>query len=252
VREEEVMDKGKTISRGALIMKKKTLYFVGGIILGIAVVIFIAAYIFIGSPKDLGVKYSKADLESANKKLGVQFLELNGVSDPKESLKMTGKKEVNTVLTGPELTALMNYRSDSWKYYPASDVQMKVNDDGSVELSGRLNSNLFVQYSEATDMPEKYRSFIADKIKLSPIKPAFYIKGAGEISNGKVATGEITSAKIGAISLPVDWFKNNDDFVKGFVEDRILKAGITAQSVRIEGGALSFKGSVPESVAAQK
>ena len=92
-----------------------------------------------------------------------------------------GQKLIDTQITESELTALLNQPSTQWKNYPVSDVQIKINTDGSVEMTGKIIASRFEAYSEATNLPEKYKSLIVDKANLVPVNPSFDYKGYYEI-----------------------------------------------------------------------
>jgi len=218
------------------------LVIVGIIVLGVVGVVISAT-----TPQDLGVKYTKADLESVNAKLGIHYNSLVSSTDPVASLNISGKKALDTQLTESELTALLNQPSSQWKNYPVSDVQLRINPDGSVEMTGRFIANRFNAYSTATHLPEKYKSLIADKANLVPVNPSFYYKGDLGIKNGQV-DGGMSDLKVGPVSVPNDWTAHNQDFVDGFVQDRLQSAGMTVDSATFTDGKLNIKGSVPETI----
>jgi hypothetical protein len=230
-------------------MKKhfKKLY----IVLGVIALIIIGAVVVLTVPKSLGVKYTKADLLSVNNKLGIDYGALPYSIDPASSLKISGQKPLDAEITESEMTALLNQPSGQWKNYPVSNIQMKINDDGSVEMTGKILVKRFEAYSEATNMPEKYKSLAEDEAKLVPVNPSFDYKGNMKIENGKVV-GEVTELKVGPLTVPKDWTDNNKDFITEFVEDRINSAGMKVDSASFTGGKLDIKGTVPESIDFEK
>jgi len=220
-------------------------------VVGVIVIIIIGVIVVMTTSKDLGVRYTKADLESVNNKLGIRYVALPSSNDPLTSLKLLGQKPIDTQITESELTALLNQPSTQWKNYPVSDVQIKINTDGSVEMTGKIIASRFEAYSEATNLPEKYKNLIADKTNLVPVNPSFDYKGNYEIKNGKLE-GEMTELKIGPLTVPKDWTDNNEDFITGFVEDRINSAGMHVESATFTGGKLDIKGNLPEEISFEK
>jgi hypothetical protein len=218
-----------------------------GIVDAVIVLCVIVGYVLFAMPKDLGVGYTKADLDSVNGKLGIQYNTLAKGGSPADSLNLSGKKEIKTEFTQQELTALMAQHEDNWKYYPVRNTQIKFNRDGTIEVSGKLEAGKFEEYADATNMPEKYRNFIGEYVGMVPIAPAFYVKTQVGVENGE-ASGDVKEAKIGAFNLPPEWFDNNNDFATGMVEDRIQKAGLDIKSASFENGRLNFDGSIPEVV----
>jgi hypothetical protein len=229
----------------------KKIYIILLVLLGIVVLAIIGIVLTATMPKNLGVKYTKADLDSVNNKISIKYGSLPSSSNPLSSIKIIGKKPIDQVITQSEMTALLNQPSKQWKNYPVSDVQMKINDDGSVEMTGKIMAKRIKDYSEATNLPDNYKNLISDKSKLVPINPSFYYKGNYEVKNGKLE-GELTQLKVGPIEVPKNWTDNNKDFISGFIEDRINSAGMQIESATFTSGKLDIKGSVPETIDFEK
>jgi hypothetical protein len=225
----------------------KTLY----IVLGVIVLLIVGAVVAVTSTKNLGVKYTKADLQSVNTKLGINYAALPDSDSPQSSLKIVGQKPLNAQITESELTALLNQPSSQWKNYPVKDVQFKINDDGTVEVTGKILAKRFDDYSKATNMPSRYTDLAAEKSKLVPLNPSFDYKGNLEIKDGKVI-GDVTEVKVGPLTVPKDWTDDNKDFITGFVEDRIQSAGMDVRNANFDGGKLNIEGTVPESISFEK
>jgi len=221
------------------------------LILGIIVLVVIGLVVANTMPKNLGVKYTKADLDNVNTKLGITYASLPSSNNPASSLMISGKKPLDSQLTENELTALLNQPSSQWKNYPISDVQFKINSDGSIEMTGKIIASRFDAYTKATNMPEKYTSLVADKVNLVPVNPSFDYKGTYEIKNGKLQ-GDVTELKVGQLTVPKDWTDNNKDFITGFIEDRINSAGMTVDSATFTDGKLDIQGSVPQTISFEK
>jgi len=239
-------------SSGVSIMKKhlknhKVLY----IVLGVIVLIIVGCVLANTMPKSLGVGYTKADLNSVNTKLGMTYKSLPSSDIPTQSLKIEGSKPLNAEITQSELTALLNQPSSQWKNYPVKDVQFKINNDGSVEATGKIIVSRFDAYVKATNVPSQYTSLVADKINLVPVDPSFDCKGNYEIQNGKLVGG-VTELKVGQFTLPKNWTDDNKDFIAGFVEDRIASAGMKVENAKFVNGKLDIQGSVPESISFEK
>jgi hypothetical protein len=221
------------------------------IILGVIILIIVGVVIANTMPKSLGVRYTEADVKSVNSKLGINYAALPSSDIPTSSLKIEGKKPLDTQITQSELTALLNQPSEQWKNYPVKDVQFKINDDGTVEMTGKIIVKRFNDYAKATNMPSKYTSLVEDKMDLVPVNPSFDYKGTYEIKNGKLE-GEVTELKVGQLTVPKEWTDNNKNFITEFVEDRLDSAGMTVESAKFTDGKLDIKGSVPESIAFEK
>ena len=84
----------------------------------IVVTIPILAYkfVFSGSPRDLGVKYTEADQATAYANNGVDSVAITPAADNSSGIKYEGQKEVKTSFTSAEISALNN--SVKWANYP--------------------------------------------------------------------------------------------------------------------------------------
>ena len=221
------------------------------IVFGVIALILIGIAIVMTTPKNIGVKYTKADLISVNSKLGMTYNSLSYSDGSPQSVKLSGKRQINTQITESELTALLNQPNSQWKDYPLSHIQLKINDDGSVEMTGKILTKRLKAYSEATNMPEQYKSIIEEKIDLIPVNPSFDYKGNYQIKNGKLE-GEMTELKFGPLTVPKDWTDNNKNTISNFITDRMNSAGMQVESATFVGGKLSIKGTIPETIGFEK
>ena len=227
---------------------------IGGI--GLSVLLVLGYFGFIpvlsdimgaNTPRDLGVRYTEADLASANSKLGLNYTQLSAGAAPQDSLLLSGSKPVSLELTSEELTALTNSHDENWKYYPVSNCQTKINDDGTLEVSGVLNLDVGEEYAEATNMPEATREKLRTVLGLFQTNPRIYAKASPSIQNGNVDS-ELLELEIGRINAPTDLLNDNNHLIESFFEDRISNAGITVNSATLHNGKVDFDGTIPETI----
>jgi hypothetical protein len=194
-------------------------------------------------PRDLGIKYTDADYKSARSKTGVELVALPADTPIEQSIQMFGKKPVNTVFTDEELTALANNRK--WKYYPVNDVQIKMNPDGTAEVSARLLTGRLLNYGKATGVPEYYMTNVLDKIGLIP-NPPVYIKGKATVVNGQI-TGNVEKLEVGRIEMPKSLVDENNGKLIEFLEGGIQRTpGLTVDSLTFNDGKMNFDGTLPQ------
>lgn len=199
-------------------------------------------------PRDLGVRFTQADLDSANAKAKVKVEALSPGAPAAQSLKLsTNKVPAVASFKGSELTALVAAHESKWAYYPVSDVQIKINPDGTAEASGILRVDRAYGYAAATGVPTWVVDEVINRLKITNVNPPFYVKGTGSIANDKV-TMDIRQAEIGRFAIPGDWIAGNKGLLTSFVEDRVRAAGISIKSASFAAGELKFDGTVPESV----
>jgi len=104
-------------------------------------------------PKDLGVTYTEADRLSGRAKAGWEVTELQPGLPLEESYISTGQNAVDASFNERELTAWAN---NPWIYFPLSDCQVRVNDDNTVEFSGKLNIGMLRDWIDAMGVAEEY------------------------------------------------------------------------------------------------
>jgi len=84
-------------------------------------------------PKDLGIKYTQMDYESALEKGGGELKKLPTTST--ESILYEGSHKVKEKFTTQELTALAQEKEE-WVDYPLENLQIRINDDDTCEIAG--------------------------------------------------------------------------------------------------------------------
>jgi hypothetical protein len=200
--------------------------FISILILGyLGFVPFVSPIMGSTTPKSLGIVFENEDLKSC----------INKIQPVSEN------SEIDTYFTSEELTALAN--SGEWNY-PASDIQVKANNDGTIEISGIFLKDQLLPYLEAQKFPDNLSKILTDYIKNFSVNPIFYIKGKGYVDNNKI-TIRVEQAEIG--KLPVsDRLNKEIDTIKGFLESKIsLTPNLYINNLNAKEGKIYFKGKLP-------
>jgi len=170
-------------------------------------------------PRDLGVKYTDSDKASARAKSQLIYGVLPENTPPEMSIRRSGSRKISTTFNSAEMTSLMNNRP--WKYWPIEKVQLRINDDGSAELSGVVINEKLKGYAAAIGVPAKASELIT---KFLPKNPAFYVKAKTSLTENKVSEFDVQSVYLGKVPLPVNTLlaKFAPEFIKSvFAEDFI-------------------------------
>lgn len=214
-------------------------------------------------PRDLGVTYTEEDKNSAIKKSGATYGELPSSTADNSSIQFVGSHEINTSWSSAEVTALLNQRP--WKYWPISKVQLRINQDNTVEMSGVVNAEKLRGYGAGIGVP----SVVVDRVSLLPSEAAFYLKGSGSLTENKVSSFDISSAQLGRLTIPTSVLLSYQGIIdrayaedvvselskysgkKGYVVDFINEKlawvrGFFAKRAEFKNGTLEFEGSVPD------
>jgi hypothetical protein len=234
---------------------------IGKIIFGIVVLVVVAVFVVgyfgfvpglsdvMGSnkPLDLGVKYTPSDLASANSKLGVTYKTLPSTENGYASLSRSGEKQVTASFTSAELTALFNDHSAKWKYYPIKDIQVKIGNDGTVELSGVLLVNRFGGLADALEIPEGARSQVRPYLSYISSNPSIYIKGSLSVANN-VVQSNVQAVQVGKFSVPINQIQSIQPVFEQFVQDRADGRMVHLNSASLSNGRANIEVLIPQEV----
>jgi hypothetical protein len=195
--------------------------------------------------KDLGVTYTSADLTSANAKLNVIFKTLPPTDSGAASLTRTGQKQLIASFTSAELTALLNDHSQKWKYYPIKDIQVKISNDGVIEMSGILQADRFTGFADAVQVRESSRSQVRPYLYAVSSNPSIYMKGNLSIANNIVQT-EIQSIEVGRLSVSGDQINSYKGALDSFIQDRANGRIIKINSASFKNGQVNVDAMIPQ------
>jgi hypothetical protein len=196
-------------------------------------------------PRDLGVVYTEADLQSGYDKADVTVIELsaNDTSLP-QGIKWEGEVVINDAFSDEEVTAMIN--DIAWKGRLMDDVQVKIHDDGVVEMSGVLRVDHLEEFASAFGYTSEQIEAAKDYLNLVTVNPPFYATGTASVSDGQVSL-EVTSAEIGRVGLPADFVTSNRSLAETIIEDSMAKVpGLSAASLTFGDGQMKFDGTYPE------
>lgn len=194
-------------------------------------------------PVNLGATYSQEDLVSFVDKLPTEF-----TTDPIKA-QQTGLdisfdkfKTVDSTFSQAEVNArINNIKYPDWF---ASDVQVKIGDDGNVQASGNIDTTKFFNVigmfglgQQNVDMAKEY----AAKFGLMNKKIPVYLALNAKVENNK-ANIKVNSAKVGKISLPLEKFDANSA-ASGMLNAVFAKfPDFYVEKATFDNGKLEFKG----------
>jgi len=239
----------------------KTIFLILGMILVIIVLGALLALGYFGltpfakifgsdKPRDLGISYTAEDYKTADEKAKVKIIVSEGQVSDKESIVCKGAKEVKSSFSDKELTAVINEHQNNWKYYPVSNVQLRIGDDGFAQISGILRLNRLQGYANATGIPLSNIQ-VFDKFKMFANIP-FYAEGTAGVLNNKVNLN-LNKMELGRITIPSSAFSENREAISSFLSSHLqVYQGLTIRSLAFDKGQMSFDGTLPESIETYK
>jgi hypothetical protein len=199
------------------------------------------------APRDLGVTPTTSALSSVNSKLGVTYSTLPASATGAASLSESGSQQISVALTSEEVTALINDHASKWKYYPIEEVQIKINPDNTVELSGVLRVDRWSGYADAIGLEEGTRSQVRPYLGYVQTNPAIYLKGT--ISLGGYPQIDLQNTQIGKFDLPVDQANAYAGVLEYFAYDVSHLYQVQISQMYASGGRLVVTGTIPTQVA---
>ena len=228
----------------------------GLVIVGLLGVVALGYYGFVpglsdlmgaNKPRDLGVKYTASDLSSANSKLGVTIKALPPTENGFDSLNRLGQKQVTASFTSAELTALFNDHSQKWKYYPIKDIQIRVGNDGTIEMSGILLVNRFGGLASALEIPEGERGQVRPYLSYVGSNPSIYIKGRLSVVNN-VVESDVAEIQVGRFSVGGDQLQGVQSVIEQFIQDRADGKIVHLNSASFSNGKANIDVLIPQEV----
>ncbi|UCB43908.1 MAG: hypothetical protein JSV77_04485 [Dehalococcoidales bacterium] len=227
-----------------------------GITLGVLIIIIVLVGGYFGlvpgvsnlfgshKPKDLGITYTEADRLSGRAKAGWEVIDLPSDLPPEESFSYSGQNAVDATFSNAELTAWAN---DPWTYFPLSDCQLRVNDDNTVEFSGKLNIGVLRDWIDAMGVADEYSELIDDYLRWFIWgNPPVYVKLSVNVVNGQILNPQIHEAKVGRISIPDSLIQDNLYRLVDYAEWQMNHIpGFSVESLEFVDGGVRFVGTMP-------
>lgn len=179
-------------------------------------------------PRDLGIRYTKADFDFARAKSQIEYTILPANTPDNLSIQSSGTRPVNTSWDSKEISSLLNDRP--WKYWPMKNVQLKINNDGTLEMSGNLIRDRLKGCGAGIGAP----AVVADKAAtLLPASPAFYIKAKPTLVDNKVGAFDIQSVTLGKMPISPNILLSHLD--PNYIESAIAVDGVTSELGKYSG-----------------
>lgn len=194
-------------------------------------------------PKNLGVQFSQQDLTSGNQKTQVEISSLPESTSVGKSLVYEGQHQAELTLTSQEITAMAN--NSKWKHNPLSQIQVRVNPDGSAEASGYIDFNTAKSYALSFGVSSDDIDKVLEKFPIPQTKFPFYIKGTGNVNNDQIEL-DISNLKLANIPVPTNIVDQYLQPALSFVEDKYLSNdSVNIQTLENKNGQAYFKGTLP-------
>lgn len=195
-------------------------------------------------PKDLGQQITLEDSLAAQEKTGVQLVKLPSDTPIGNSFILEGSRPIELTFTSKEATGIINNRP--WKYYPFSDLQLRINPDGTIETSGVVNMDLFMSYANSLGYSTEDINKVMEQYHIPKMNMPFYLKGSGSIIDDRVDI-HVQSLHAGQIPVPQSILVANTERINEFTQDCVARLnGFSAKKLAVENEKIVFDGTLPE------
>jgi len=215
-------------------------------LLGLLVIVLVVAvggFAVLGGSKKADVEWTEADFESYLAKGNITFSkDRASVEDiVTGNYRTVGSVRVDTTVSNAEITAILNKAAKDTGLL--RDIRVKFRDDGRVEASAVIGSDLSMVYSRYPEA-KKYESY------LNTLKgKSVYMVGTLERVGNKKFEAYTEKAYVGLLPLPVD--QTNDYLERVGTEiNNIIggMSGFSAEAFSFDSNGLYFKGTVPKEI----
>ncbi|MGB9694641.1 MAG: hypothetical protein ACP5SB_01495 [Caldisericaceae bacterium] len=210
----------------------------------VAVLFLIAGFVvfsFTGKAKDLGVRYTSKDFQNVSKKAGV-IKDAIPVSGKRSdyTYNWSGKVNVNAVYSQEELTAWFDSNRPS--YSPFKNVQIKINNDGTVEASANVDFKSIADYYLTPEERKYVPSFI-------PSAAPMYAKGTLSVTNNVVHLNP-EKITIGLVPVPSNLLTpTNVSYLETKIESLIAETpNLYVETLKVQDGKIVYKGTGPKTL----
>ncbi|MCX7881015.1 MAG: hypothetical protein N2482_00670 [Patescibacteria group bacterium] len=211
--------------------------------------IVVFGFFYFLKPISLGVQYTKKDLDSAYRKLAVEYQSLSEEKAKSlgKTLIVSGSHPVEQSFTSQEATALADNRRKNYSYFPFQNVQIRVNPDGTVEGAATVDYQDAFNYLLALGVAKDEIIKAAAKFKIPNANLPVYLKVSGEIENNQSRI-VVEKAQISRINVPRNLINQYgpklNDLVEKVIKDR--QPSYNIEKLANINGKIYFKGSSPD------
>ena len=230
-------------------MNKKLIILIFLFILVLCGVVLIVGFVLLRSnkSKDLGVTFTKADLQRVDKKYGLKTGEIDENVAVTDSKIFEGSVAVDGNFTNAEITAQIDKWYRTWRYFPVKNVQFRANEDGTVEASGVFIVDRTYPYFEYAGISRETVDKGLRYVNLFGVSELpVYVKSLPGVDDNIIDLN-ILAVQVGNFPVPQSIINQYGGVATDFAQKRIdLINGLDIQEMNFDAGKTYFRGTLPE------
>lgn len=235
--------------------KHRFLKFIIGLIITIAAILLTANFALPGliTARDLGVKYSSSDYDSAKAKLSTIKELLTNLPNISEYSYSTSKN-IDISLNSSEITAFIN--TNNTVKYAVDNYQVLINPDGTIETSGAVNVDFFLKEILNNKISREQIAKEVPALVLLPSSVNLYMKFSGEIIANK-SSASIKDVAAQGITIPTKYINTNEAIstltngIDSFLARNNPISGTSIDSLTTKDGLVNLSAKIPSIINAK-
>ncbi|NCN45476.1 MAG: hypothetical protein COU63_02875 [Candidatus Pacebacteria bacterium CG10_big_fil_rev_8_21_14_0_10_36_11] len=212
----------------------------------IGVVPFISP--LITKPKDLGIKADPALVAAFDIAHEMKNELPDGKIPADREPEYEGSKKLDIKVSSAEITSILAYWKNQYSKSPIRDVQVRINDDGTGEVSGILELSTAIMLAKQLDYSDEDIEKGKSYVKYVAGDLPFYMTGVANVKNNQVTLSP-TTVEIGRVALPESLVAPVSSAVADVIERRMSKVtNLDVQELTLEPGGVHLVGTIPDTV----
>lgn len=246
------------------------------VFVGLLIIIFlvvVGGFVFISTGKQVSVEWDETDYNTALDKSNIEMAdieEVNLVTLARGDFSTSGTNQVETSFTNAEMSALIDTANANGG--PITNFKVAFNGNNEGEMSFRL-TDAFIDFIQEQNMIQLLNRKTAVNTFLMPLASAsnsttdtvikiitsvavnkpVYANGTLSRSDSNAVSIHITTLKVGQLTLSDDIVRKVESEVLRFVNGLLTSTnGFTIEELRVEDGALYYKGTLPAEIKGTK
>lgn len=202
--------------------------------------------------KSLGVTYTKQDYNSMMTKLAYVKDAVPAGGSQNQYNYLYGKTtHVEVDFTSAEITSFFNENRPD--YYAIKNVQVRVNEDGTIEATGSANVDYFLNEVLGGNYSKDQIKERVPMLGMLPSKVNLYLNFSGSVTNNQSSV-TINNVAVQGITIPANYIQSSEavrvvtDGLNKIMQKYNTSAGSNFARIAVENGKVVFKGDVPSSL----
>lgn len=241
-------------------------------LMGLLIIVFlvvVGGFVFISTGKHVSVEWDEADYNTARDKSQIEVAdieEINLITLARGDFTTSGTHQIETSFTNAEMSALIDTANANGG--PITNFKVSFNGNNEGEMSFKL-TDAFIDFIQKQNMIQRTNQKIALNAFLIPLASAsssttdtvikiitsvavnkpVYANGTLSRSDSNTVNIHITTLKVGQLTLSDDIVRKVETEVLRFVNHLLTSTnGFTIEELRVEDGAIFYKGTLPAEI----